>query len=159
MGNAIRSGMEAAAAERFLGQVVGWARSRKDVLGVLLVGSWARGSARAGSDLDLVLLAEDPGAFRRESAWVGEVGLEPAVAGWEDGDYGAVWSRHVRLEDGSRLELSFAARDWASTLPPDAGTAAVVGNGCRVLYDPEGLLEQLVRQVENAQFHAEGGGP
>ncbi|MCV5960062.1 hypothetical protein OFO30_32265, partial [Escherichia coli] len=72
---------------------------------------------------------------------------------------GAVWSRHVRLEDGSRLELSFAARDWASTLPPDAGTAAAVGNSCRVLYDPEGLLEQLVRQVENAQFHAEGGGP
>lgn len=51
--------MEAAAAERFLGQVVGWTRNRKDVLGILLVGSWARGSARADSDLDLVLLVEN----------------------------------------------------------------------------------------------------
>lgn len=88
--------------------------------------------------------------------------VERFLGQWSAGrteDYGAVWSHHVRLEDGSRLEFSFAARGWASSLPPDAGTAAAAGGGCRALYDPEGVLEQLVRRVGNAQFHAEGGGP
>lgn len=53
----IRS-MEAPVAQRFQARTVRWAQNREDVLGILLVGSWARGTARADSDLDLMVLVD-----------------------------------------------------------------------------------------------------
>ena len=46
--------------ERLLRQVVAWAAEQDEVQAVVLVGSYARGDARADSDVDLVLLVEDP---------------------------------------------------------------------------------------------------
>ncbi|MEV6812156.1 nucleotidyltransferase domain-containing protein, partial [Micromonospora sp. NPDC051296] len=35
--------------------VAGWAAGSADVLGVLVVGSWARGAARMDSDVDIIV--------------------------------------------------------------------------------------------------------
>ncbi|MFB9907748.1 nucleotidyltransferase domain-containing protein [Allokutzneria oryzae] len=40
-------------------RVTRWAAEREDITGLLLVGSCARDDQRPGSDVDLVLLAED----------------------------------------------------------------------------------------------------
>lgn len=131
--------------EGFLQQIVRWAERRSDIGGLLLVGSWARGTARPDSDVDLMFLVEDPGAFRTDTGWMAQIGLE--VSQWRDEDYGAAWSRHVYLENGSRLELSFGTSEWAKTDPVDAGTFGVISDGGRILYDPEGALERLLNHV------------
>ncbi|MEU9671251.1 nucleotidyltransferase domain-containing protein [Streptomyces bobili] len=49
-------------------RVTGWAAGREDIGGVLLVGSWARGAARAHSDVDLVVLTTEPGRYAGDEA-------------------------------------------------------------------------------------------
>jgi hypothetical protein len=50
----------------------------------------------------------------------------------------------VVTRTGLEVEFGFAAPSWAATEPVDAGTAQVVGDGFRVLYDPVGILRALV---------------
>lgn len=123
---------------------VDWAKSAAGVRGVLLVGSWARGAARADSDIDFVILADDPASFRDES-WLTELGVE--VLGFRDQDYGALWSRHLRVLGCPEIEASFAALSWAKTDPIDPGTRDVVQDGCEIVYDADGLLVTLLKPL------------
>ena len=109
------------------------------------MGSHARGTARADSDIDIVVLAEDHEAFHADD-WLDEIdwgrsGVRPV--GWRDIQYGVPWSRHVRLDDDLEVEFGFAPRSWASTAPLDPGTRRIVSDGCRILHDPDGLLTAL----------------
>jgi len=61
-----------------------------------------------------------------------------------------VWSRHVTLFSGHKLELTFARTDWASTAPIDAGTIFVVRDAFRVLHDPTAVLSKLMAAVGEA---------
>jgi hypothetical protein len=137
--------------ETILAKVVRWASHRGAVCAVALVGSWARGAARDDSDVDLVLLGPDPLWFRQHDQWLNEIdwhSVGSTVATWRDADYGILWSRHLQLADGTEIEFGFAPLAWASVDPIDPGTFQVVSHGCRILYDPQGLLEELVTQVE-----------
>ena len=51
-----------------------WAERRPDVLAVGLAGSWARGDARMDSDVDLMLVTEEPRPYLEKDAWVRELG-------------------------------------------------------------------------------------
>ena len=127
--------------------VTAWAASRADIVGLALVGSWAHGSAGPESDIDLVLLTANPEAFRASAAWLTEIEwsrLGLTLRSHRDASYGAVWSRHVRLSDGVCVEFSFGHPSWAAVSPCDAGTLSVVSHGCRVLFDPAGLLQTVV---------------
>lgn len=133
--------------ETLLADVIGWAEQRADVRGVLLVGSYARGSARPDSDVDLVVLTEQPSAYRDTTAWAATFdwsAWRAPVSSSKDADYGQVWSRHFVLQDGSDIEFGFASLSWARTDPLDAGTRGVVRDGARIAYDPDGVLQTLV---------------
>ena len=140
--------------ESILAEVTRWAAKRKAIVAVALVGSWARGIARADSDIDLVLLTPDTLGFRHDARWLEEIdwaSIGSPIATWRDADYGLLWSRHLHLADGTEIELGFAPPAWASVDPIDAGTFQVIAAGCRILYDPQGLLRGLVAQVEGGR--------
>lgn len=127
--------------------VTAWAGSRGDIVGLALVGSWARDTASPDSDIDFILLTPNPDVFRISTTWLTEIrwpkiGL--SVQSCRDVKYGVVWSRHVKLSDGMVIEFSFGFPSWAATCPCDAGTRSVVSRGCRILFDPEGLLQNVV---------------
>ena len=133
-----------------LTRFVRWAAAQDDILAVALVGSYARGQARADSDVDLVALTSDPARYRRQAQWVADLRLEHVglqVASSADEDYGPLWSRRLVLRSGLEVEVGFAAPRWAATEPLDAGTERVVRDGMRVLLDPSGILHQLERAV------------
>jgi hypothetical protein len=137
--------------ESILAEVARWAHKGNSISAMALVGSWARGAARDDSDIDLVLLTPDPLWFRQNDRWPNEIdwhniGSEPAT--WRDADYGPLWSRHLQLADGTEIEFGFGPLTWASVDPIDPGTFQVISDGCRILYDPQGLLEELIKQVE-----------
>lgn len=137
-------------AEQVAHAVVRWAKARQDVRGVALVGSSARGTARPDSDIDIVILAAAPAVFRADLSWLGSIDWPAAgtrVGSWRDEDYGAVWSRHVRLDTQLEVEITFAPLTWANLAPLDSGTRAVIAAGCRVLHDPDGLLGRLCKAV------------
>lgn len=138
--------------EQIVQQATQWAIGHQLILAMALVGSQARGTARAESDIDLMLLSKQPLFFRTSTDWLYEIDWgDRRIESWRDKDYGAVWSRHIYLDAGNtgctEVEFSFGQPAWASIAPTDPGTQRVVRDGCHILYDPEERLTQLVRFV------------
>lgn len=134
--------------------VVRCAANQADVLAVALVGSYAREEARPDSDVDLVIITTAPDRFRQQTQWLQQIDWEriPArVLQWRDADYGAAWSRHIRLSTGPEVELSFGPPEWAASDPIDEGTRQVVMGSCWILFDPAGLLNRLMRALRNGE--------
>ncbi|MGH2819530.1 MAG: nucleotidyltransferase domain-containing protein [Actinomycetota bacterium] len=117
-----------------------WARAHGDVSALGLIGSWARGTARPDSDVDIVLLTRSVDDYARDPSWVRDL-LGAEFLGTRA--WGAI--TEIRLALPSRLEVEVDVGDpsWAATDPVDAGTRAVVRDELRILHDPEGLLGRL----------------
>lgn len=132
-------GQGTSAVEQLLAAVPEWARGDSRIVAAALVGSYARDEARPDSDIDLVLLADDPDALLGDLEWLARFG---DVVSTQIDDYGIVRSRRVLYEDGREVEFGVAGREWIET-PVDAGTARVMADGMRILYDPSGGLQAV----------------
>lgn len=112
----------------FLNRFTQWAMEQRPIQAAALVGSYARGTAAADSDLDLVILADRPEQFLAERTWVRTFGV-PIIDTLED--YGLLKSLRVRYEDGLEVEFGVAGVQW----PLDPGSRQVIRDGMRVLFD------------------------
>lgn len=125
---------------------LGWASSQPAIRALALVGSYARAEASMSSDIDLVLLADEPEVYVAGTDWIrsaaGRSGKIIRSKAW-----GPLRERRVELPSGLVVEYGFAPTSWASVDPLDDGTARVVADGFRILYDPEGLLDRLATAV------------
>lgn len=94
-----------AAAQR----VVTWARVDPVVHAAIQVGSYARGTETMASDLDLVLVVDDPG-FATESAAI--LGLFPRARVVARRRWGPVHEVRLRTSSGLLVELDFTPEPW-----------------------------------------------
>jgi len=124
--------------------VTAWAARRDDIRALVLVGSHARGDARADSDIDFVLLCADPSVYALRTDWVSTFG---AVVTSRLEDWGNVRSVRVHYEHGIEVEFGITGLAWAA-LPPDRGTGEVLGNGHAILLDRDSLIRRVVRALE-----------
>ncbi|MBM3122029.1 MAG: nucleotidyltransferase domain-containing protein [Chloroflexi bacterium] len=124
---------------RLIQDVQAWAETRPDVLGVALVGSYARRTARSDSDVDLVIVCESPSACLENAAWIGAFGRPMRI---EREDWGRVQSVRVWYAGGPEVEFGVADAAWAEA-PLDEGTQRVVEDGCIVLFDRGGAFAGL----------------
>lgn len=108
------------------------------IVGIALVGSWARGLGRPDSDVDLVVLTSKPDLLLGSTSWFTAFGRGVQLVRSED--FGLLQERRLRLTDGLEVEVCIGGPDWAATSPPDAGSARVVLDGMCILWDPERLL-------------------
>ena len=122
-----------------LDAVARWAAADPRIAAVLLVGSHARGAARADSDVDLVVLCDEPDAFVSDRSWVTTFGVARAQRVEE---WGRVRSVRVRYAGGPEVEFGFASPTWAA-LPLDAGSERVLRDGYRVVFDRTGVATAL----------------
>ena len=116
-----------------------WAAERDDVQAVVLVGSYARHAERMGSDVDLMVLTDEPDRVA-DSEWF-EI-LRPGARLIRAMNWGPVRERRMRLRSGLQVELGIAPISWAA-VPLDAGTQRVLSDGHRVNYDA-GVLATAV---------------
>jgi hypothetical protein len=130
------------AARGMIGAVVEWWRRQPGAVAAALVGSYARGEATSESDIDLILLCEDPGALLEDTGWVRQFGAARSVTseGW-----GNVTSVRVRYP-GCEVEFGLADAGWASD-PGDPGVGRVVRHGIRIEHDPSGVLAARVERI------------
>jgi predicted nucleotidyltransferase len=128
----------------FLDKVQQWAETNPDIIGVALVGSYARNEARVDSDLDLVLLTSQPQNFINEPEWIKIFGL---VKSYEVEDWGLVTSLRVYYEAGLEIEFGLTSSEWVN-LPIDEGTGKVISDGMQILLDKEGLLGRASKEVQ-----------
>jgi predicted nucleotidyltransferase len=59
----------------FLTAFIGWASEQPDVQAIALVGSYARGAARDDSDIDLVILTDQPPQYLDDVQWIDRFGV------------------------------------------------------------------------------------
>jgi predicted nucleotidyltransferase len=130
------------AAAALIDRAVGFAASDPDVIALALVGSYARGTPRLASDVDLVLLTDDaapallaPGRFE---PLLGERERLVRAKSW-----GPLHERRFRLRSGLHVELGIVPASWASVDPVDPGSARVVRGGLFAAHDPDGQLARL----------------
>ena len=130
--------------------VADWAEQREDVLAVLVVGSQARADAPADrwSDLDLVLIVEDPARYLEDAGWLQEFGtpiltfLEPTFEGSRE--------RRVLYETGEDVDFVVLPPSAVERLPTTPGAAELLARGYRVLVDRIGLESEIAKLVAAA---------
>jgi predicted nucleotidyltransferase len=54
----------------FLNVLKMWAVKQPDIIAVAIVGSHARGMARPDSDIDVIVIVDDPAPYLEKSAWL-----------------------------------------------------------------------------------------
>jgi predicted nucleotidyltransferase len=136
-----------ASIQNFLNQITHWAWQQPDVQAVALVGSYARNAAGDDSDIDLVLLADEPAQYIENTGWVSQFGR---VARLQIEDYGRLTSLRVWYLDGPEVEFGLTAPDWAAQ-PLDEGTDRVLMDGARVLFERKPLLSTLLEGFSQAE--------
>lgn len=77
-----------------------------------LVGSYARGAATDGSDVDPVILTSKADKYVRDRSWVSVFG---EVAERRVEDYGRVTSVRAFYDGGLEVEYGFVTPDWAGS--------------------------------------------
>lgn len=133
--------------ETFLRAVCNWATEEREILAAGVVGSHASGTARADSDVDLILVVCDPARFFADPEWTHRFG---EVHDFREEDWGRCRSMRVYYLNGLEVEFGFVVADWASADPVDPGTKDVLSGGIRLLYDPDTLLQRLAGSVRSA---------
>lgn len=128
-------------AARLITAVTDWAQRDPRVTAAGLCGSYARGDAGPGSDIDFCILTSDPGSLLDDRSWIHGFGGEARVAGAIE-DYNLVQSIRVFF-GATEAEFGITDQSWAE-VPIDAETARIINDGLRPLYDPERRLEKAM---------------
>ena len=129
--------------DRLLRQFARWADEASEIAAIGLCGSHARGTAKPSSDVDLIIVAGNPTPFLEDTTWAHQFGRVTQV-GRED--YGLVQSIRVFYAEGPEVEFGWTSREWCRP-PIDHGTARVISDGLRTLYDPNKELEAAIEWV------------
>jgi len=127
-------------ADNFIEEMAQWAATQSDIQALALVGSYARGTARKDSDIDLILITDEPDDYINDNQWIQQFGI---IKKKQIEHYGLVTS--VRVWYGNGLEVEFGITDqrWAA-LPIDPGTRLVIINGFRVLFERDNIISHLL---------------
>ncbi len=128
-----------------LKDVTKWAESNPDILGVALIGSYARDEARFDSDVDFVLLTSAPQDLINKPDWIKEFGL---INSYIVEDWGLVTSLRVYYKNGLEVEYGLTSSEWVRE-PIDEGPRRVIIDGLKILLDKTGLFAQALREVTN----------
>lgn len=131
--------------KRFTESLTRWAKNQPDISGLLLVGSYARGEAVTGSDIDLILFTSKVQSWLDRIEWLNEFGNVEKV---EFEDWVGVKTQRAFFIDSFEVEFNFAYPSWASVDPIEQETYRIIAQGARVLFDPQGYLKRLIEALD-----------
>ena len=123
--------------EVFLLALKSYAEEKDVIECILLVGSYARGTNREDSDIDVVIITSQKKALLEEPDFTASFGL---VRKQQIEYYGACTSLRVYYREGTEVEFGIVEPSWLGK-PLDAGTARVLDDGYKVILDKKGYFE------------------
>lgn len=128
--------------------VTEWALERPDIRAAFVIGSRARTDTPADrwSDLDIVLVVDDPEPYTQSSAWVSEFGT-PVLTFLEETPVGQR-ERRVLYKAGEDVDLPLFPLSALEQLEQGGAANALLGRGYRLLADEIGLDERLRNLAE-----------
>lgn len=130
--------------EPFLTDFINWAKSQNNIIGVFLVGSYARNSARKDSDVDLVIITKDSSVYLKDDLWISNFGSVSRVV---DEDWGMVKTKRVFYENNLEIEFNITDSEWIRKNPVDEGTRKVLSDGNKILLDKNGILKSFLNSI------------
>lgn len=130
--------------ESLLAAVTSWGRQRPDIRAALVVGSHARADVPADqwSDIDIVLMVDDPMAYASDGSWLATFG-RPLLTFTEPTAVGGFIERRVLFDTGQDVDFALLPSSAAEQLGTDPESAAVLSRGFRVLVDKVDLEATL----------------
>ncbi|MCW3842799.1 aminoglycoside 6-adenylyltransferase [Micromonospora yasonensis] len=130
--------------ETLLAAVAVWARQRHDIHAALVVGSHARVEVPADqwSDIDIVLVVDDPMAYAADGSWLATFG-RPLLTFTESTAVGGFIERRVLFDTGQDVDFALLPAGAAKQIATHPEIAQVLGRGFRVLVDKLNLHQTL----------------
>ena len=144
-----RSIFTVTAQRQFIAKIIEWAATQPELLGIALVGSYARGTEREDSDIDLVIVTNDPKPWLETDEWIKQFGSVRTV---DLEDYGLVQARRIRYENGVEVELGLTTSEWLNTAPIDEASLRVLSDGHRILDDKAGLFSAFLAVLHGCKL-------
>ena len=125
--------------KEFFHELKEYARNTSHIESVLIVGSYARGTNKESSDLDIVIITSNKAGMIANRDFIQEFG---EVYKQQTEYYGACTSIRVWYKDGKEVEFGIVEPSWIST-PLDTGTYQVLSDGYKIIIDKKRYFEDL----------------
>lgn len=123
----------------FLKDLKEFAENTPHIESIIVVGSYARGTNKASSDFDIVIITSKKSEMVENQNFTQTFGK---VDKKQTEYYGACTSIRVWYEGGKEVEYGIVEPSWIS-VPLDSGTYKVLSDGYKIIADKKGHFEDL----------------
>lgn len=126
--------------EDFIKVLKEWAARSRHIESVILVGSYARGTNKETSDLDLVIITANKAELletQEFASYFGEVEKKQTEY------YGACTSVRVWYKGGQEVEFGIVEPSWIE-IPLDSGSHKILSDGYKILFDKKSYFSDFV---------------
>ena len=131
----------------FLKDIKKWAKKEELIESIIVVGSYARGTYKVTSDIDLIIITSDKEKMLKNQTFVDLFG---EIKKSQIEYYGACTSIRVWYKDGKEVEFGIVSTSWIEK-PLDKGTIKVLRDGFRVVIDKKGYFKNIMKK-SNRQY-------
>lgn len=125
--------------EDFIAAIKKWGEAAEDINAIVLVGSYARGTNKTTSDIDLCILTNQKEGIVSNPSIFSQFG-KPVKLDIEY--YGVATSIRIWYENSFEVEYTIVDINWIS-LPLDSGTQQVLSNGYKIIVDKHGYFNDI----------------
>ncbi len=125
--------------EDFFNELKEYARNTSHIESIIIVGSYARGTNKENSDLDIVIITSNKSGMIVNQDFIQDFG---EVYKQQIEYYGACTSIRVWYKDGKEVEFGIVEPSWIS-IPLDTGTYKVLSDGYKIIIDKKQYFENL----------------
>lgn len=126
--------------ENFINALKDFSANTSYIESVIIVGSYARGTNKESSDLDIVIITPNKSEMVRNQDFVQSFG---EVYKKQTEYYGACTSIRVWYKNGQEVEFGLVEPSWIEK-PLDTGTNKVLSDGYKIVIDKKDYFENLI---------------
>ncbi len=117
--------------EIFINKIKQWGTENTDIKSIIIVGSYAKGTNKATSDIDLIIITTNKDEMLNNQNFIELFG---EVERTQTEYYGACTSVRVWYKNGPEVEFGLVTPDWIAQ-PLDKGTYIVLSDGYNIIID------------------------
>ena len=125
--------------EDFFDELKEYASNILHIESIIIVGSYARGTNKENSDLDIVIITSNKLGMIANQDFTQEFG---EVYKQQTEYYDACTSIRVWYKDGKEVEFGIVEPSWIS-IPLDIGTYKVLSDGYKIIIDKKRYFDNL----------------